>query len=333
MQDPVTPTEERADRQGKIGAIIGFLLFVALLIIPLFYTTLPKPGQPGILVNLGQIDFGQGEEDARRAAAVEQVSEPEPSPPAPQEAAAPPPPPPAADPDPAPVQRDVVVEETPQQIAIRKQKEREQARQREEAERQRRERAIEDRRVADERAREKAAADERRRLQEAEAARQRRVAEQAAQKQREAEEAERRRQAEADATRNRVGGLFGNGSGQGETGKPGNQGVENGDPNADRLTGISTSDGRVSGGLGGRGVVASPVVSENSQRPGKVVIEVCVGPDGRVLSANFTQVGSTTTDPNLVSAATRNAKTWKFKPEPTAPEEQCGKISYDFKVQ
>lgn len=332
MQNASTAAEIRGDRQGKVGAVVGLILVLLLLMIPLFFTELPKPGQPGILVNLGMIDLGQGAENAGPSA-------PETPPPpreveeTPQEVVPPPPPPPSAQPEPAPVQREVVLAETPQQIALRKQKAREEAKRKADAEQKRREQDRLNKEASEQRQRELAVERERQRKLDAEEARKRKEAADARAAKEAADAAKAKREAEAAATRNRVGGLFGGGEGRGETGTAGNQGTPDGDPNADRLKGVSTGDGRVSGGLGGRGVLNSPVVKESSQRPGRVVVDVCVGPDGSILSAVYTQAGSTTNDPNLHSAAINNAKKWRFRADPAAPERQCGKITYDFKVQ
>lgn len=312
MNTTLTESEIRADRGGKIAAAIGFVLIVLLLLFPMFFYQNPPPGQPGILVNLGLIDTGQGEENA--AAPTQPVPTPEPAPVAP--ATPPPPPTPTVtEPTPQPKEREVIVTEDPAAIALKKQKAREEAaRQAERREAQRK-------------------ADAERRRQQEEAAEQKRREDAARAAREAAEAAERKRQAEADALKGEVGGLFGNGSGRGETGKPGNQGVDNGDPNADRLSGISSSSGRVTGGLGGRNVLASPPVRENSQVSGTVVIEVCVNPQGQITKANYTQNGSSTADNSLVSAAIENAKRWRFVANEMAPAEQCGRISYNFKVQ
>jgi hypothetical protein len=58
-----------------------------------------------------------------------------------------------------------------------------------------------------------------------------------------------------------------------------------------------------------------------------------VSPAGNITEARYTQSGSTTADPNLVAAAIANAKKWRFKADGTAPERQCGRITYNFKVQ
>ncbi|WP_116105553.1 cell envelope integrity protein TolA [Lewinella sp. IMCC34191] len=310
MDITLTESEKRGDRNGKIIAAVGGILIIALLLWPIFFYQNPPPGQPGILVNLGLVDVGQGEENA--PAPSEPEEEVVPTPPQPQD---PPPPPPQVEPDPQPKQRDVVVTEDPAVVELRKQKAREEA-----------ERQAEQRRIQRE------ADAERRRQQAEEEARRREQAE--AERRRQAElEAERRRQAEADALKGQLGGSFGQGRGNGNTGTAGNQGVDNGDPNADRLSGISTGSGRVSGGLSGRGVLASPPVQENSQVSGTVVIEVCVNPRGEISRADYTQNGSSTADPTLVAAARKNALKWKFAANELAPAEQCGRISYNFKVQ
>ena len=312
MNTTLSESEVRGDRLGKIVAGTALVLVLLLLLANIFSYQNPPPGQPGILVNLGFVDTGEGDQNA--AAPTAPVVEPTPPVPTPPPPATPLPPP-AAVPEPQPKQRDVIVTETPAEIALRKQKAREEAARQAERRREQQEADAQRRREAE------AEAERRRQAEAAEAAR------------RAEAEAERRRQAEANALKGQLGGSFGTGSGNGNTGRPGNQGVEDGDPNADRLSGISTGNGRVSGGLGGRGVMASPPVRENSQASGIVVVDVCVNPDGNITKANYTQNGSTTADPSLVAAAIKNAQRWRFAANALAPAEQCGRISYNFKVQ
>lgn len=322
MEAILTEQEEKADRNGKIAAGIGFILFIVLLVMPLFWHMNPPPGQPGILVNLGKIDLGQGNENAAASQAETQPL-PDPAPQPTPEPAATPPPQPDPEPDPVPEPpkptptppREVVQQETPAEVALRQQKAREETARREQQERDR-----------------KAAQQLQDRLDREEADRVRK-ANAAAEAARQEEARRAAQEAAANNTKDQIGGLFGSGSGNGNTGTPGNQGDPNGDPNADKLTGISTGDGRVAGGLGGRGVVNSPPVRENSQVSGRVVIKVCVAPNGSISSAEYTQSGSSTANSQLVNAAIANAKKWKFKADPTAPQQQCGTVTYDFKVQ
>ncbi|TXF91824.1 TonB family protein [Neolewinella aurantiaca] len=313
--------EQNGDRNGKVAAGIGFILFVIVLLIPIFFKLNPPPGQPGIAVLLAFDDQGSGDNPAGPSSPSEPVTEPqpvEPPPPAPEVKPEPVPEPPKPSSTPKPVveQRDVIQEETAQDIAIRKQKAQEEARKRQEEEVRRREEA------AAQAARDQAAKE--RREQEAR--------EQAIREANAKAEAERQaREARAQALRDQLsGGLSGSGSGSGDTGKPGTQGRPDG---VNDGSGIVAGSGRVSGGLGGRGLVSSPAVRESSQKSGTVIVEVCVGADGKVTTAKFTQSGSTTADPTLVKAAVDNAKTWKFSSDATAPPSQCGRITYTFKVQ
>jgi outer membrane biosynthesis protein TonB len=137
---------------------------------------------------------------------------------------------------------------------------------------------------------------------------------------------EARKKAEYDKAKEEFGDLFGEGNGK----EPGKQGDPSGDPNADALEGISTGSGRVGGGLSNRGLLFEPDFEDNSQKEGKVVIKICVDTQGQVVSAKFTQRGSTTTDAELVKIALDNSKKYVFSKSDI--EEQCGTITVEFKL-
>jgi len=143
-----------------------------------------------------------------------------------------------------------------------------------------------------------------------------------------AEEAQK--QAAYNSTKKSYGDLLGN-SGKGNTGKAGSQGDPNGDPNSNVLEGISKGSGRVGGGLGNRGVLHEPQINDRSQKTGRVVITVCVDKSGKVVKAEYTQKGSTTTDSELKEIAKKAALQFKFTTSEI--EEQCGTITVDFKVK
>jgi TonB family protein len=143
-----------------------------------------------------------------------------------------------------------------------------------------------------------------------------------------AEEAQK--QAAYAKTKKSYGDLLG-GSGKGNTGKSGSQGDPNGDPNSNILEGISNGSGRVGGGLGKRGVLHEPQINDKSQKTGTVVISVCVDKNGKVIKADYTQKGSTTTDSELKDIARKAALQFKFTPSEI--EEQCGTITVDFKIR
>jgi len=157
---------------------------------------------------------------------------------------------------------------------------------------------------------------------------QRKKAEAEAEKQKKADEDARK--AELEKARKQYGDVFG-GSGKGSTDKAGNQGDPSGDPNAKALEGISTGKGTIGGGLEGRGVVHTPTIQDNSQKTGRVVVRICVNNKGEVVSAEYTQAGSTTADSDLRQIAITNAK--KFKFSPGSVDRQCGTVTIDFRVK
>ncbi|MBK9489496.1 MAG: hypothetical protein IPO07_12450 [Haliscomenobacter sp.] len=61
------------------------------------------------------------------------------------------------------------------------------------------------------------------------------------------------------------------------------------------------------------------------------MIAVCVDSNGSVVSADFTQKGSTTSNNTLVNLAVNNAKKWKFSTGDV--DRQCGTVTYRFKLQ
>lgn len=266
------------------------LVLIFILFASLLTFPDPPPGQEGILVNLGLPDVGQGDENAPPAAVAEPVPQPQPE-------VTPPPTPTPTRPEPV-KEREVRTTEDPEAAALRRKQE---ADRKAQAEADAKRRAEEDaKRRAEEDARRKAA-----------------------------EEAARQK-AEADRLKGEVGGLFGGGSGRGNTGTSGNQGDPSGDPNAGNLSGVSTGIGTVGGGLGGRNVVSAPRITDTSQDRGSVVVRVCVDASGNVTSAAFTQQGSTATSARLKDLAVSNARTWKFGP---GADNQCGTITYNFQVR
>ncbi len=121
------------------------------------------------------------------------------------------------------------------------------------------------------------------------------------------------------------------GKGKGSNNNSGNQGQSNGDPDGKALEGISKGSGVVGGGLAGRGVLFTPSISDNSQKTGRVALNVCVNNKGQVVQADFTQKGSTTSDSYLINIARQNALKYKFSSSEI--DKQCGTLTIDFKVQ
>lgn len=128
--------------------------------------------------------------------------------------------------------------------------------------------------------------------------------------------------------------LFGDGFSDavpGNNDAAGQQGDPNGKIDADYRLGQAQGAGEVGAGLSNRGVVHTPKILDQSQKTGTVVVTVCVDEQGQVISAHYTQKGSTTVDANLMSIAVQGARKYKFTPSDI--EEQCGTITIHFKVQ
>lgn len=144
-----------------------------------------------------------------------------------------------------------------------------------------------------------------------------------------ADKAKADKEAEQANTKKKFSDLFGAGAGNNKS--TGNQGQQSGDPDGKVLDGISKGSGRVGGGLSGRGVEYEPTFSDNSQKTGKVSLSICVGKNGTVSKADFTQKGSTTSDAYLIDLARKTALKYKFSKSEI--ESQCGTVTIDFKVQ
>jgi TonB family protein len=82
--------------------------------------------------------------------------------------------------------------------------------------------------------------------------------------------------------------------------------------------------------LSGRAMVRKPTISDNSQEQGRVVIDVTVDKNGKVLTANGPGRGSTTTSGVLVRKAKEAALKTQFNPSPAGVEEQRGTMTFNF---
>lgn len=161
-----------------------------------------------------------------------------------------------------------------------------------------------------------------------------------------AAEKARQEQEARDKKKGQFGGSFGKpgstGTGQGNTGKPGNQGIPGGtgDNPFGKTNGSGGGSGggtgggigaSVGGGLGGRAVVARGKINDDSQKSGRVVVEVCVDGNGNVMNAEYKSLGSTTSDLELRNKAITAAKGYKFASSDAA--KQCGTITFNFRLQ
>ena len=122
--------------------------------------------------------------------------------------------------------------------------------------------------------------------------------------------------------------------GEGDDNKAGDKGQLNGDPYAPSYFGQpgTGSGGNGSGyGLNGRGKPSNGKVVPDCDEEGRVVVEIHVNRDGRVIKA-IPGVKGTTGDLCLYEAAKKTALTYKWPADSKAPSTQIGFVKIDFSV-
>lgn len=156
------------------------------------------------------------------------------------------------------------------------------------------------------------------------------------------EEAEKKRIAEeqqrmADImskTKNALAGARNSGTSstsEGIAGGTGNQGVPTGSPDSKVYgPGGGTGDKGISYKLGDRGFQKLPSPKYDYQSEGKVVVEISVDRQGKVVQAVPGTKGSTTLDEYLLRVAKEAALEARFESDPNAPVVQKGTITYNF---
>lgn len=101
-----------------------------------------------------------------------------------------------------------------------------------------------------------------------------------------------------------------------------------GQPGTGNPFGPGSSDSQ---GLIDRRVLQRAPVRDSTSKTGTVVVHLCVNRKGKVVSAEYSPKGSTTTDEHLVRVALENARQWRF--EKSKQRKQCGNITYNFKTK
>ncbi|MEA1876748.1 MAG: cell envelope integrity protein TolA [Bacteroidota bacterium] len=314
--------------RGLIGTILfhGFLL--AILIFFSFHAPFPPPPEQGIEINFGTNEVGSGLVEPKRQQYTPPVQEEV------QQEEAQPVIPEAVVEIPGEAEKeaqDLLTQELEEaaKIAAQKAKDEDAERKRLKEIEDKRLEEIEKQRLADlERER-----IEKERLRQLEVERIRKA------------EVEKKRQEEQQRQRNeinqRMQRSFG---GQGDSGENesegvreglGNQGVKTGNVNSQDRNMINSSGTGVSYSLEGRSVIG-PLKRPTypGQETGKVVVQITVNKNGRVVSAVPGVRGSTTMDSKLLAAAKKAAMTAIFNKlnNPDAAISQKGTITYVFKI-
>jgi colicin import membrane protein len=150
-------------------------------------------------------------------------------------------------------------------------------------------------------------------------------------------EAEQKRQADImNRTKNALANSKNAGTsstGEGIAGGPGNQGVETGSVDSKvRGPGGGLGDKGISYDLQGRGFQKLPTPKYDYQGEGRVVVEVSVDREGKVVQAVPGIKGSTTLDDYLLKVAKDAAMQARFEVKKDAPAIQKGTITYNFKL-
>lgn len=129
------------------------------------------------------------------------------------------------------------------------------------------------------------------------------------------------RNSSSNAGSNSNSGSSGNTYGSGNMGKP------NGNPN------LTNYNGNGGGGdsyyLAGRNVVNKSRPSENRSIEGWIEVVIMVNREGKVVEANVDKQSSSAVN-SLKAEAVAAAKRTTFKPDPSAPEVQKGRIRYNY---
>ncbi len=315
MSQAVQLQQQKSNQQSFIlTALMLAALLITLLFIKLSHPVV-EDAISGVMIDFGDNQDGLGDDNLQEAggqnsAPAESAANPQPSPPTPTPVKA------VTTPVKAPA-NNTVTSEDPQAVAIAQMQKEEKIRQQKAL--------LEQQRIAE-------------LVKKAEQERQAR----------EAEEAKIKGQIAGVFTKGKTGTGTGTGTsngkgpgnGQGNTKPGGNQGAQwgtpGGDPNGTGTgpngSGPGSGDG-MSYDLKGRTWRQKPLVFDNTQKTGKVVVGIKVDKNGNVVYAKYQQKGSNTTDQYLINLAEQSAMKSKFSPDAGADEEQFGTITFKFSVQ
>jgi TonB family protein len=151
-----------------------------------------------------------------------------------------------------------------------------------------------------------------------------------------AAEAEALKKAEQEEQRKKIAAMTSNlknkatdsGGGDGPDDQPGDKGQTDGGEDGG-YTGGGIGDGNYS--LGGRAALTKPKPDYDCQEEGKVVVDIKVDRNGKVVYASVGK-GTTNTADCLTNKALQAAYLTKWQPKDGAPIQQKGKITYDFQI-
>ncbi|HZV68740.1 MAG TPA: hypothetical protein VFG10_04320 [Saprospiraceae bacterium] len=135
------------------------------------------------------------------------------------------------------------------------------------------------------------------------------------------------------------GGAGGTGTGTGNTtGAGSGPGGGKGVGSAGKNTGVG-NDGTGVGwqvGIGkefGRQFVSRGNVGSIAVKEGRITVSICVDRSGKVVRTKYNPLGSSIREPDIIRKAEAVAANYVFVEDPTAPVEQCGNLTFIFKIK
>jgi len=128
---------------------------------------------------------------------------------------------------------------------------------------------------------------------------------------------------------NQINNSGGGGSDGGTTG-PGNEGNTEG---AIEGKGVVGGKDGIGWELSGRGMIGEPTLNEKPTEEGRVVLDIYVDRQGKVLSTSRNYALSNTSSSYLFELAEKAAKTARFNIKDNAATSQKGKMTFNFKLR
>lgn len=86
-------------------------------------------------------------------------------------------------------------------------------------------------------------------------------------------------------------------------------------------------------GLFSRKVIKRADVARLATQQGKVVVNLCVDQLGKVVYAKYDLPNSSIRDKTIIAKAEECAKAYVFDEDPSAPREQCGRLTFIFEIK
>ncbi len=169
----------------------------------------------------------------------------------------------------------------------------------------------------------------------------RKAREEAERIEREKQAAEERARQEREAKKRELDAMMGglnnaDGTAQGSEGddnQAGDKGQPGGDPYARTYYGApGTGSGTGGYGLSGRTLASKDAVKQECNQEGRVVVQIVVDRQGKVIQATPGVRGTTNNDPCLLEPARKTAFLHRWRPDDKAPEQQIGFVVVNFKL-